>query len=55
MDDSPIIICTEEELIAMHARGEIGPNGYVLEMKSLFEVLCDHYHVDPHWSPNDVY
>ena len=54
MDDS-IIICTESELIAMHSRGEIGPNGYVLEMKDLFEVICEHYGVNPHWQPNDVY
>lgn len=55
MDDNTIILCTEQELIAMHARGEIGPNGYVLEMNDLFEVMCDYYHVDSGWSSNDVY
>jgi hypothetical protein len=55
MDDNTIILCTEQELSAMYARGEIGPNGYVLGMSDLFEVMCDYYHVDPGWSPNDVY
>ena len=54
MDDT-IIICTKDELIAMHERGEIGDDGYAITMQGLFEVLCEYYQVDPSWQSNDVY
>lgn len=55
MTDETIIICTPEELVAMHARGEVGETGLCIKLDALFEVLCEHYGTDPHWSPNDVY
>ncbi|QPD06436.1 hypothetical protein [Synechococcus phage S-SRP01] len=33
--DETIIICTKEELIAMHKRGEIEGNGYVITTEGL--------------------
>lgn len=54
MDDK-IIICTKEELLAMHERGEVGSEGSVIDLQVLFDVLCEHYGVNPHWEPNDVY
>jgi hypothetical protein len=53
--DETIIICTKDELIAMHKRGEIEGDGYVITTEDLFDVLCDYYGVNPHWEPNDVY
>lgn len=50
-----IIICTKDELLAMHERGEIDGDGYVITMEGLFEVLCDYYNVDPKWQSSDVY
>ena len=50
-----IIICTKDELLAMHERGEIDGDGYVITMETLFEVLCEHYNVSPKWQLNDVY
>jgi hypothetical protein len=50
-----IIICTPEEMIAMHERGEISSSGQVITLPILFEVLCDYYGVDSRWQPNDVY
>jgi hypothetical protein len=50
-----IIICTPDEMIAMHERGEISSSGQVITLPILFEFLCDYYGVNPHWSPNDVY
>jgi|LakMenEpi13Sep09_1017268.scaffolds.fasta_scaffold14451_2 hypothetical protein len=50
-----IIICTTEEMLAMHERGEISDQGGVITLSILFEFLCDYYGVDPHWQPNDVY
>lgn len=55
MTDETIVICTKDELLAMHERGEVGETGLCIDMKSLFEVLCDYYGTNPHWSPNDVY
>ena len=54
MNDT-IILCTKEEMIAMHERGEIPDEGHVVTVEVLFEVLCEHYGVNPHWEPNDVY
>lgn len=54
MDDT-IIICTPDEMIAMHERGEISSSGRVITLSVLFETLCDYYGVDSHWQPNDVY
>jgi hypothetical protein len=54
MDDT-IIICTPDEMRTMHERGEISSSGQVITLPILFEVLCEHYGVNPHWSPNDVY
>ena len=54
-DSDTIVICTKDELIAMHERGEISGDGYAITMQGLFEVLCEHYGVDSHWQPNDVY
>ena len=53
--DETIIICTKDELIAMHERGEIEGDGYVITTQGLFDVLCEYYGVNPHWEPNDVY
>ena len=53
--DETIIICTKDELIAMHERGEIKGDGYVITTEGLFDVLCEYYGVNPHWEPNDVY
>ena len=39
----------------MHERGEIEGDGYVITTQGLFDVLCEHYGVNPHWEPNDVY
>lgn len=50
-----IVVCTKEELLAMHKAGEIEGDGYVIPMHALFEVLCEYYGVDSHWQPNDVY
>jgi len=50
-----IILCTKDELVAMAERGEIADRGNVLDLHALFEVLCEHYGVNPHWEPNDVY
>jgi hypothetical protein len=54
-NDATIILCTVEELQAMHQRGEISDQGPCLVLQDLFEVLCDHYGVQPHWSPSDIY
>jgi len=54
MSDS-VIICTSDEMIAMHERGEISNSGRVITLPIVFEVLCDYYGVDPHWQTNDVY
>lgn len=51
----PIILCTKDEMLAMHQRGEIASEGHVLDLQTLFEVLCEYYGVNPHWEPNDVY
>jgi len=53
--DETIVICTKEELIVMHERGEIEGGGYVITTENLFDVLCEYYGVNPHWEPNDVY
>lgn len=50
-----IILCTKDELVAMAERGEIASEGNVLDLQALFDVLCEHYGVNPHWEPNDVY
>jgi hypothetical protein len=50
-----IIVCTPDELIAMHERDEISSSGQVITLPILFEFLCDYYGVNPHWSPNDAY
>jgi hypothetical protein len=50
-----IIICTPDEMITMHERGEISSLGQVITLPILFEFLCDYYGVDSHWQPNDVY
>jgi hypothetical protein len=56
MDDTEtLIICTKEELLAMHKRGEIEGEGFVITTEALFEVLAEYYGVNPHWQPNDVY
>lgn len=55
MDTETIVICTKDEMVAMHERGEVNGDGFVIDMKVLFEVLCDYYGTDPHWQPNDVY
>ena len=55
MDTETIIICTKDELVAMHQRGEVEGDGYVITTEALFEVLCDYYGTDSHWQPNDVY
>lgn len=56
MDETEtLIICTKEELQAMHQRGEIGDEGFVITTEKLFEVLAEYYGVNPHWQPNDVY
>jgi hypothetical protein len=54
-DTETLIICTKEELVAMHKRGEIEGEGFVITTEALFEVLAEYYGVNPHWSPNDVY
>lgn len=50
-----VIVCTPDELIDMHKRGEISSDGAVITLPILFELLCEYYGVDPHWQPNDVY
>ena len=55
MSNDPIIICTPDELTAMHRRGEVGDTGFCISLEALFEVLCEHYGVNPYWCPNDVY
>lgn len=52
---NPIIICTKDELLAMHQRGEISDEGQVIDLQDLFEILCEYYGVNPNWEPNDVY
>jgi hypothetical protein len=50
-----IILCTKDELVAMCEQGEIDGDARVITTEIVFDVLCEHYGVDPHWSPNDVY
>lgn len=54
-DKDTIIVCTKDELIAMHEAVEVNGDEVVIGMDALFEVLCEHYGVDSHWQPNDVY
>ena len=53
--NDPIIICTQDEMIALHERGEINSEDGVISLQVLFELLCDYYGTDSHWQPNDVY
>lgn len=55
MATDTIIVCTNDELVAMHERGEINGEGYVLTTEDLFEVLCEYYGVESRWQSNDVY
>jgi hypothetical protein len=55
MADDTIIICTPDELLRMHSRGEVGETGFCITLEALFEVLCECYGVNPHWNPTDVY
>ena len=50
-----IILCTKDELVAMAERGELDGGERVITTQIIFDVLCDHYGVNPHWEPNDVY
>jgi hypothetical protein len=50
-----IILCTEEELLAMFDRGEIDDEDRIITTEIVFDVLCGHYGVNPNWEPNDVY
>lgn len=54
MEDT-IIIATPDELLSMYDRGELKETGHCITLNELFEFLCDHYGVQSHWSPNDVY
>lgn len=50
-----ILVCTPDEILKMIQSGECKPETNVLPLNKAFEVLCEHYGVDPHWAPNDVY
>jgi len=50
-----IILCTEEMLLAVFDRGEIDGEDRIITTEIIFDVLCEHYGVNPHWEPNDVY
>ena len=51
----PIILCTKDEMLAMAQRGEVPEASQVLDLQTLFEILCKYYGVNPNWEPNDVY
>lgn len=55
MTDDTIIICTPDELVAMHSRGEVADTGFCITLEALFEVLCEFYGTSSLWKPNDVY
>lgn len=56
MSDNLIIVCTQDELDKMIDSGEIkDEETSILKLSVLFDVLCEHYGVNPHWQPNDIY
>lgn len=59
MEDRKVAIAieigTKEELQELFSKGLVDEDCPTLTLDQVFEILCEHYGVDPHWAPNDVY